>query len=118
MNASLQRAPRIALADCPVRTTLDVLRGKWKPLILQSLKAGRQRYSDLRDSITEPSDKMLIQQLRELERDEVIDRFVFAEVPPRVEYQVSAYGASLAAVVEQLAIWGQRHRTKKQRGKQ
>ncbi len=115
MSATLQKS-RIALADCPVRTTLDVLRGKWKPLILQSLKVGRQRYSDLRDNVTEPSDKVLVQQLRELERDEIIERFIYPEIPPRVEYQVSAYGSSLATVVEQLAAWGQRHRSRKRSG--
>jgi DNA-binding HxlR family transcriptional regulator len=98
------------LSECNVRVTIDVLEGKWKPLILHALKPGTQRYSDLRRSVFEPSEKVLIQQLRELEEDGIIDRVVYPEVPPRVEYSISPYGRSLILILRQMADWGEAHR--------
>lgn len=99
----------IRLSDCPVRTAVDVLSGKWKPLILYFLKDGRQRYSDLRKRISEPSEKVFVQQLRELERDGIVERFVYPEIPPRVEYCFTRYGETLAPILQQMAEWGENH---------
>lgn len=102
------------LSECPVRVTLDVLGGKWKPLVLQALKLGTLRYGEIRKSVPEPSEKVLIQQLRELEQDGILERTVHAETPPRVEYRLSPYGKSLGAVLQRLADWGANHRRRVQ----
>jgi DNA-binding HxlR family transcriptional regulator len=97
------------LATCPVKTTADVISGKWKPLILYFLKRGPQRYSDLRRGIEAPSHKVLTEQLRQLERDGIVSRKVFAQVPPKVEYSLSAYGKTLIPLLNLMASWGMKH---------
>ena len=93
----------MTLADCPVRTTLDVLKGKWKPLILFFLKPGTRRYSDLRANRPEATEEVLIQQLQELERDGIVEREVYPERPPQVDYRISEHGRSLMVVLRQMA---------------
>jgi DNA-binding HxlR family transcriptional regulator len=102
----------MTLAGCPVRTTLDVLRGKWKPLILFFLKPGVRRYTDLRAHIPEAPERVFIQQLRELERDQVVDRLVHPGPVPHVEYRISSYGETLMAILQQMADWGLKHRAR------
>ncbi len=102
----------MTLANCPVRATLDVLRGKWKPLILYLLKPAIRRYGDLRANLPEASEKVLIQQLRELERDGIVGREVYREIPPRVEYHVTPYGETLMDLLQLMANWGDLHRTR------
>jgi DNA-binding HxlR family transcriptional regulator len=97
------------LTTCPVKTTADVISGKWKPLILFFLKRGSQRYSVLRREIQAPSHKVLTQQLRQLERDGIVSRKVFAQVPPKVEYSLSAYGKTLVPLLNLMANWGTKH---------
>jgi DNA-binding HxlR family transcriptional regulator len=109
-SATVLRRRSIRLSDCPVRTALNVVGGKWKPLILYFLKDGTQRYSDLRGRISEPSEKVLVQQLRELERDGVLERVIYPEVPPRVEYCFSEYGWTLVPMLREMAEWGENHR--------
>lgn len=92
-----------------VQTTLKIISGKWKLLILWHLKDGVKRFSDLKRSIPEVTEKMLTQQLRELERDGIIARSVQVEVPPRVEYSFTTYGESLIPVLKPLCNWGEEH---------
>ncbi|HEY9630023.1 MAG TPA: winged helix-turn-helix transcriptional regulator [Coleofasciculaceae cyanobacterium] len=92
-----------------VQTTLKIIGGKWKLLILWHLKDGKKRFSELKRLIPEVTEKMLIQQLRELERDEIVDRNVQSDVPLRVEYSFTAYGESLMPVFILLCDWGQKH---------
>ena len=92
-----------------VRATLSVLGGKWKILILWHLKDAPLRFNALRRSIPEISEKVLIQQLRELEKDKVVSRTVFSRVPPHVEYAFSNYGRSLKPVLDVLCNWGEEH---------
>ena len=94
------------LEDCPVRAALDVIGGKWKPVILYHLMAGRKRHGELRKLMADASQKMLTQQLRELERDGIVQRDVFPTKPPRVEYQLTTYGQTLQPVMSELCKWG------------
>ena len=110
-KAATKGEPHVMLLrDCPVSVTVKILSGKWKPLLLLHLKSGPQRYADLRAQVTEPSEKVFIEQLRQLQRDGIVDRFVSAETPPRVDYAISAYGLTLVSVLQQMADWGARHR--------
>lgn len=97
-------------SDCPILTTLQVIGGKWKPLILFYLKRGTLRFSELRRSVPQVTQKMLTDQLRELERDGIVHREVYPQVPPKVEYSLTPYGKSLAPVLEAMATWGTKHR--------
>lgn len=92
-----------------VQATLKVLGGKWKVLILWNLKDKTRRFNELKRLMPEISEKMLIQQLRELERDRVVNRTVHLEVPPRVEYSFTHYGRSLEPVLRALCDWGEVH---------
>ena len=95
--------------DCPIKTTLDVIGGKWKPLILFFLKGGPKRFSDLRRSVADVTQKMLTDRLRELEQDGIVHREVYAQVPPKVEYSLTAYGKTLLPVLKAMAAWGIKH---------
>ncbi len=95
------------LEDCPVRAALDVIGGKWKPVILFHLLGGRKRSGELRKLLSDVSQKMLTQQLRELERDGIIARKVYPETPPRVEYGFTRHGRTLRPVIGELCRWGE-----------
>ena len=98
--------------NCPVKATMEIIGGKWKSIILYYLKDGTQRFGELQRLIPNITKKMLTQQLRELERDKIIERKVFHQVPPKVEYSLSKYGKSLKPVLELMANWGTAHRAK------
>lgn len=92
-----------------VQATLKVLGGKWKILILWHLKDNAKRFSSLKRLMPEISEKMLIQQLRELEKDEIVDRKVYSDVPPKVEYSFTNYGRTLIPALRVLCEWGKEH---------
>ncbi|WP_231714930.1 winged helix-turn-helix transcriptional regulator [Enhydrobacter aerosaccus] len=92
---------------CGLDATLRVVAGKWKPLILYFLaQGGPIRYGELRRSVRDASDKMLIQQLKELEADGLVKRTDHKEVPPRVDYDLTPLGRSLAQALVPLCSWG------------
>ena len=91
--------PLFDLAYCPIVPALEVIGGKWKPLVVYHIYSGVQRFSGLQRSIPVISKTMLTQQLRELEHDGLLHRQVFAEVPPRVEYTLTALGLTLLPVL-------------------
>jgi DNA-binding HxlR family transcriptional regulator len=96
---------------CPVETSMEVLGGKWKPRILWKLtRDGTLRYAQIKRDLGGITPKMLTQQLRELERDGLVVRKVYPEVPPRVEYSLSDFGKTLRPVLHTLAAWGVDHR--------
>ncbi len=98
--------------DCPVKLTAEVIGGKWKPLILFYLEDNTRRFSELQRLIPGSTKKMLTKRLRELERDEVIHRKVFAQVPPRVQYSLTRHGQSLRPILQLMSAWGKRHRAR------
>ena len=100
------------LEDCPVRAALDVIGGKWKPIILYHLMDGPKRHGELRRLLADATQKMLTQQLRELERDGIIARKVYPEAPPRVEYGFTQQGRTLRPVIRELCKWGEASRSK------
>lgn len=91
---------------CPIESTLAMISGKWKILIIKALSQGPVRYGQLSREVAAVSAKVLTQQLRELEQDGLVARTVFPEVPPRVEYSLSRTGGALATVLEALRNFG------------
>jgi DNA-binding HxlR family transcriptional regulator len=91
---------------CPVEAALDVIGGKWKPLILWALGDKVLRFNELQKGLPGVNTKMLTKQLRELEEDGVITRTVYPEVPPRVEYAITDFGRTLIPILQALCNWG------------
>lgn len=94
---------------CPVEATLALIGGKWKGVVLHHLLAGELRFNELRRRTPSVTQRMLTNQLRELESDGLISRKVYAEVPPKVEYSLTERGRSLEEIILALKEWGERH---------
>ncbi|PLS05557.1 winged helix-turn-helix transcriptional regulator [Neobacillus cucumis] len=95
-----------------VEATLEVIGGKWKCVILCHLTHGKKRTSELKRLMPDITQKMLTQQLRELEDDGIINRIVYNQIPPKVEYELSKYGKSLQGILDSLCAWGANHITR------
>lgn len=95
---------------CSVEATLGVIGGRWKAAVLFQLATGTQRFGQLRKLLPNITQRMLTLQLRELEEDGLVRRTVYAEVPPRVEYELTAWGESLRPILHAMCEWGQRYR--------
>jgi len=110
-NRSLKASkPRHENAElCPVESTLNQIGGKWKGLIILRLLVRVRRFNELLRTLEGCSQRMLTKQLRELEGDGIINRKVYAEVPPRVEYSLTKVGKDLEPVVKSMCEWGQKH---------
>lgn len=98
------------LPTCPVETTLTIIGNKWKVLILRDLMSGKKRFGELKKSIGSVSQKVLTAQLRDMEADGLLTRTVYPEVPPRVEYALTALGKSLQPVLQSLQEWGESYK--------
>ncbi|MCY2973307.1 MAG: winged helix-turn-helix transcriptional regulator [Planctomycetota bacterium] len=97
-------------SNYPMEVTLSVIGGKWKAVILFRLMNGSPcRFAELRRQIPGISERMLTQQLRELEQDEIVHRKVFPEVPPKVEYSITDYGKTLHPIIEVMYVWGRKY---------
>jgi DNA-binding HxlR family transcriptional regulator len=94
------------ITKCPAEITLGVIGGRWKVIILYHLFQGVKRFSELQRALSGITQKMLTQQLRELERDGLVHREVYAVVPPKVEYSLTPLGHSLGPVVRAMTEWG------------
>jgi len=92
-------------SECPITATIDIIGGKWKPVIIWVLMAGPQRFGELHKTIPGMALKVLSRQLKELEADGIITRKAYPEVPPRVEYALSEKGHSLQHIMQHLAQW-------------
>jgi DNA-binding HxlR family transcriptional regulator len=98
------------LSECPVRATIDVIEGKWKPIVVNALKQGRLRFGQLRRHVPEATRKVLTEQLRELEQDQIIVRKALGQKWERVEYALTPYGRTLVPVLTLMAKWGTKHK--------
>ena len=96
----------IDFTSCPVTNAIDVIGGKWKVIILYQLRGKTLRFGELRKVIPKITQKMLTQQLRELEKDKLVKRHVYAEVPPKVEYTSTNLATQLNPALDLLCAWG------------
>ena len=96
-------------AACPAETAICLLGSKWKLLILRELFKGMRRFGELARSVPGISQKMLTQQLRQMEEDGLVNRKIYPEVPPRVEYSLTGIGTSLKPVLDSMHKWGTKY---------
>ena len=97
---------------CPVETTLTLIGDKWKVLILRDLMPGTKRFGELKKSVGNVSQKVLTAQLRAMEESGLVNRKVYAEVPPRVEYSLTELGKSLKPILDSMRAWGEAYKAK------
>ena len=95
--------------SCPVEATLEAIGGRWKVLILHELFNGTRRFGELHRSLHGITQKMLTQQLREMEHDGLIHREVYTQVPPKVEYSLTPLGKTLQPVLDAMHFWGKKY---------
>ena len=95
-------------AHCPIEVALEVIGGMWKVIVVRELLTGTKRYSELHRGLKHATHKMLAQQLRQLEADGVIDRKVYPQVPPKVEYSLTPLGRQLGPLLDSMNGWGAR----------
>jgi len=98
--------------NCPVKLTTSIIGGKWKPILLFHLEGKTRRFCELQRLVPGLTKKMLTQHLRELERDGIVSRKVYAEVPPHVEYSLTRHGESLKPILKLMSAWGTRHQAR------
>ncbi len=98
--------------NCPVAVTLSLIEGKWKTLILRDLLDGTKRFGELQRSVEGISQKVLTTQLRALEANGIIKRIAYAEIPPRVEYQLTEEGRSLHMIIDAMKAWGKDYQSR------
>lgn len=104
------------LPNCPVQTCLNFISDKWKILIIRDLMESTKRFNELKKSLAPITQKMLTQQLREMEADGLVHREVYPVVPPKVEYSLTALGLSLKPVIEAMKLWGEHLKRKVNNG--
>lgn len=97
------------LVNCPVAATLELIGGRWKTIILYHLTFGTKRFGEIAVRIPHISRKVLTEQLKELEKSGLVKREQYKEIPPRVEYSLSELGESLAPIMEEIAMWGNKN---------
>lgn len=99
----------VAEDQCPVTYCMSKIGGKWKPIILFLISKGANRFGLLMKGIEGISKQMLTRQLRELEKDGMLHRDIFAEIPPRVEYTITPLGETLFPIITAMKVWGEQH---------
>jgi DNA-binding HxlR family transcriptional regulator len=106
----METTPKKYKYSWPIEATLDVIGGKWKPLVIYQLKDGTLRFNQIVDKVQPRiTQRMLTKELRELERDGLVIRKVYAQVPPKVEYWLTETGLSLIPILDELCDWGSEH---------
>lgn len=103
---------KASLSACPVETTLTLIGDKWKVLLLRDLMPGTKRFGELKKSVGSVSQKVLTAQLRAMEEKSLVQRKVYAEVPPHVEYSLTELGRSLKPILDSMWVWGEDYKRK------
>ena len=111
-NAVVRKTKDFIPGNCPVGYCMNIIGGKWKPSIIYMIRTDRNRYSLLLKNITEISKQTLTNQLRELEKDGIIDRIIYPEIPPRVEYKITPYGSTLLPIIDSMSKWAKQNMPK------
>ena len=106
----IEAKAKTELPACPVETTLTLIGDKWKVLILRDLMPGTKRFGELKKSVGNVSQKVLTAQLRAMEENGLVNRTVYAEVPPRVEYSLTELGKSLKPILDSMWAWGEEYK--------
>jgi DNA-binding HxlR family transcriptional regulator len=105
-NTGVRKTKNFNPTNCAVTYCMNIIGGKWKPVIIHLIRNNVNRYSLMQKGMPEASKQTLTNQLRELETDGVIERIVFAEVPPRVEYRITPFGSTLLPIIDAMRAWG------------
>ena len=108
----IEAKAKTELPACPVETSLTLIGDKWKVLILRDLMPGTKRFGELKKSVGNVSQKVLTAQLRAMEESGLVNRKVYAEVPPRVEYSLTELGKSLKPILDSMRAWGEAYKAK------
>lgn len=108
-NTAVRKTKDFTPGNCPVVYCMNIIGGKWKPSIIHMIRTDRNRYSLLLKNITEISKQTLTNQLRELESDGIVERIIYPEIPPRVEYKITTYGSSILPIIDSMYKWGKQH---------
>jgi DNA-binding HxlR family transcriptional regulator len=111
-NTVVRKNKDFVPGNCPVGFTMNIIGGKWKPSIIYMIRTEKNRYSLLLKNIPEISKQTLTNQLRELEADEIIERTIYAEIPPRVEYKITPFGSTLLPIIDSMSDWARQHMKK------
>jgi DNA-binding HxlR family transcriptional regulator len=115
-NTIVRKNKDFVPGNCPVGYTMNIIGGKWKPSIIYMIRTDRNRYSLLLKNITEISKQTLTNQLRELEKDGIIDRTIYPEIPPRVEYTITPYGSTLLPIIDSMSEWARKNMSTQKKG--
>lgn len=105
-NRLVRKNKEFAPGNCPVVFCMNVIGGKWKPSVIHMIRTDRNRHSILLKNISEISKQTLTNQLRELEADGIIERTIYPEIPPRVEYSITEFGKTLLPIIDSMYQWG------------
>jgi DNA-binding HxlR family transcriptional regulator len=108
-NTAVRKTKDFTPGNCPVVYCMNIIGGKWKPSIIHMIRTNKNRHSLLLKNITEISKQTLTNQLRELESDGIIERIIYAEIPPRVEYKITPYGNTLLPIIDSMSKWGKQN---------
>lgn len=115
-KTAIKKTKEFAPGNCPVVFCMNIIGGKWKPSIIHMIRTDRNRYSLLQKNITEISKQTLTNQLRELEYDGIIERIIYPEIPPRVEYKITEYGNTLLPIIDSMYRWGRENMSIEKKG--
>lgn len=110
MELSMRKQRHESYTNCPVEAALDIIGGKWKAILLFRILEETRRFGELRKLVPGMTQRMLTNQLRELEQDGLIARKVYPQVPPKVEYSITNFGASLEPVLQELRKWAEKNK--------
>ena len=105
-KSAIRKTKEFVPGNCPVVFCMNIIGGKWKPSVLHMIRTNKNRYSILLKNIKEISKQTLTNQLRELESDGIIERVIYPEIPPRVEYTITEYGKTLLPIIDCMYQWG------------